>query len=613
MLQDTLKSSPPENKVSAQPIFGFVEKWSSEQWPENNFINLEIPVEIPCYGTYCINLFRLIWRTVYVIITALLAMIFPFFNDFLGLIGAASFWPLTVYFPVEMHIARTKMKKYSFTWTWLKILSWGCLVVTLVAAAGSVQGAAKAGTGASKNIRPNRRPARGNLDVEDTTGKEAAAATPETKAKSKGRTSRKDKQDGTSNEPEGTRTLEIKQESVSGSLKSQKRTAAEKAKVGISRQAQANPEQDGHQKEHLPSKGRISIKEEKATAENDEGQKKRRLSTLYADERLKDKQPEQEKPDSKKAKMSSAKKEGKSEVPKLAESVKKEKPVSPTRAGLLLVCFIQAPKLLAKPEELRTRRLKVMKTLGLIGPSVLASPSSHLPYASSDPHPTLFLNKIKMIQSSNEMIGASNIDSVMDQDDDGQKPAEPSRSHKETERRRRQRINSHLSTLRSLLPNPTKKTDKASLLAGVVHHVRQLRQQLAAFSRQHTDPSSSCSCSRLALADPEQWPFPGDSDEATLISCHGSGLLKVTLCCDDRPGLNGELARTFRAFHAKEIRAEMASSGGRAKLEVLVEWVGRQDEDRVSGLKRALEAVVENRARRLSYRNKQARTSYELS
>ncbi|XP_031384438.1 transcription factor bHLH30-like isoform X1 [Punica granatum] len=226
------------------------------------------------------------------------------------------------------------------------------------------------------------------------------------------------------------------------------------------------------------------------------------------------------------------------------------------------------------------------------------------------------------IQSSNEMIGASNIDSVMDQDDDGQKPAEPSRSHKETERRRRQRINSHLSTLRSLLPNPTKvllrivlpqKTDKASLLAGVVHHVRQLRQQLAAFSRQHTDPSSSCSCSRLALADPEQWPFPGDSDEATLISCHGSGLLKVTLCCDDRPGLNGELARTFRAFHAKEIRAEMASSGGRAKLEVLVEWVGRQDEDRVSGLKRALEAVVENRARRLSYRNKQARTSYELS
>ncbi|XP_031382201.1 amino acid permease 6-like [Punica granatum] len=130
-------------QVFAQPIFGFVEKWSSEQWPENNFINREIPVEIPCCGTYCINLFRLIWRTVYVIVTALLAMIFPFFNDFLGLIGAASFWPLTVYFPVEMYIARRKMKKYSFTWTWLKILSWVCLVVTLVAAAGAIQGLAQ--------------------------------------------------------------------------------------------------------------------------------------------------------------------------------------------------------------------------------------------------------------------------------------------------------------------------------------------------------------------------------------------------------------------------------------------------------------------------------------
>jgi hypothetical protein len=30
------------------------------------------------------------------------------------------------------------------------------------------------------------------------------------------------------------------------------------------------------------------------------------------------------------------------------------------------------------------------------------------------------------------------------------------KSHKETERRRRQRINAHLSTLRTLLPNPTK-------------------------------------------------------------------------------------------------------------------------------------------------------------
>lgn len=135
-----LCSMSPFWQVFCQPIFGFVEKWCSERWPESGFINREIPVEIPYNGTYSFSLFRLTWRTVYVIITALVAMIFPFFNDILGLLGAASFWPLTVYFPVEMYIARMKMKKYSFTWTWLKILSWACLVVSLVAAVGSVQG-----------------------------------------------------------------------------------------------------------------------------------------------------------------------------------------------------------------------------------------------------------------------------------------------------------------------------------------------------------------------------------------------------------------------------------------------------------------------------------------
>ncbi|XP_030528488.1 amino acid permease 6 isoform X1 [Rhodamnia argentea] len=127
-------------QVFCQPLFGFVENWCSKRWPNNTVITREIPVDIPGSGVYHINLFRLVWRTAYVIVTTVIAMIFPFFNDFLGLIGAASFWPLTVYFPVEMYIARSKMHKFSFTWTWLKILSWACLVVSLVAAAGSVQG-----------------------------------------------------------------------------------------------------------------------------------------------------------------------------------------------------------------------------------------------------------------------------------------------------------------------------------------------------------------------------------------------------------------------------------------------------------------------------------------
>ncbi|KAE8653935.1 Amino acid permease 6 [Hibiscus syriacus] len=127
-------------QVFAQPLFGFVEGWCSRNWSDNKFITGEHAVDIPLYGIYYVNFFRLVWRTAYVIVTAVIAMIFPFFNDFLGLIGAGSFWPLTVYFPIEMHIAQTKIPKYSFRWIWLKILSWVCLVVSLIAAAGSIQG-----------------------------------------------------------------------------------------------------------------------------------------------------------------------------------------------------------------------------------------------------------------------------------------------------------------------------------------------------------------------------------------------------------------------------------------------------------------------------------------
>lgn len=127
-------------QVFCQPIYGFVEKTCGEKWPENHFINRENPIEIPCYGIYYLNWFRLTWRTMYVIVTAVLAMLFPFFNDFLGLIGAASFWPLTVYFPIEMHIAQHKIPKYSSKWICLKLLNYSCLVASLVAAAGSVQG-----------------------------------------------------------------------------------------------------------------------------------------------------------------------------------------------------------------------------------------------------------------------------------------------------------------------------------------------------------------------------------------------------------------------------------------------------------------------------------------
>ncbi|KAH0877065.1 hypothetical protein HID58_064459 [Brassica napus] len=127
-------------QVFAQPIFQLVENKCNKAWPENNFINKEHSINIPFLGKWRINFFRLVWRTAYVILTTFVAVIFPFFNSILGLIGATAFWPLTVYFPVEMHISQRKVKKYSMKWNALKLLVLVCLIVSLLAAIGSIVG-----------------------------------------------------------------------------------------------------------------------------------------------------------------------------------------------------------------------------------------------------------------------------------------------------------------------------------------------------------------------------------------------------------------------------------------------------------------------------------------
>lgn len=71
-------------------------------------------------------------------------MILPFFNDILALLGAVGFWPLTVYFPVEMYISKKKIRRFTPKWTMLQLLSFICLLVSLAAACGSTEGVIEA-------------------------------------------------------------------------------------------------------------------------------------------------------------------------------------------------------------------------------------------------------------------------------------------------------------------------------------------------------------------------------------------------------------------------------------------------------------------------------------
>lgn len=127
-------------QVFSQPFFAFVEKWSARKWPKNNFVTAEHEIHIPCIGVYQLNFFRLVWRTLFVLLTTIIAMLLPFFNDVVGILGAFGFWPLTVYYPIDMYISQKKIGRWTKKWLALQMLSGCCLIISILAAVGSIAG-----------------------------------------------------------------------------------------------------------------------------------------------------------------------------------------------------------------------------------------------------------------------------------------------------------------------------------------------------------------------------------------------------------------------------------------------------------------------------------------
>ncbi|GJN08400.1 hypothetical protein PR202_ga26313 [Eleusine coracana subsp. coracana] len=173
-----------------------------------------------------------------------------------------------------------------------------------------------------------------------------------------------------------------------------------------------------------------------------------------------------------------------------------------------------------------------------------------------------------------------------------------SKSHSEAERRRRERINAHLARLRSLLPNTTK-TDKASLLAEVIQHVKELKRQ--------TSEIKEDAC-----------PLPTESDELTVDASSdedGRLVVRASLCCDDRADLLPDLIRALKALRLRALKAEITTLGGRVKNVLFVTaddsaaagCHGADDEDdhqeapmspqhTVASIQEALRAVMERTA-----------------
>ncbi|GFZ07580.1 amino acid permease 3 [Actinidia rufa] len=102
-----------EIEIFSQPVFAAAERLIAKKLPNNGFVNNTYSIKLPMLLVLELNLLRLCFRTAYVASTTGIALLFPYFNQVLGVLGALNFWPLAIYFPVEMYIVQRKIRAWS--------------------------------------------------------------------------------------------------------------------------------------------------------------------------------------------------------------------------------------------------------------------------------------------------------------------------------------------------------------------------------------------------------------------------------------------------------------------------------------------------------------------
>ncbi|XP_009591424.1 transcription factor bHLH30-like [Nicotiana tomentosiformis] len=168
-------------------------------------------------------------------------------------------------------------------------------------------------------------------------------------------------------------------------------------------------------------------------------------------------------------------------------------------------------------------------------------------------------------------------------------------THAMAERKRRERINAHLHTLKKLFPHLPKK-DKSRVLTEAVTQLKELRKKVAQQMETQKDSEGNYNGNNGLSS----FFLPGENDEVSVNFCEESyndeQTVKATVCCEDRMGLNRDLSAAVRLVQGRVIKAEMATVGGRTKAEMLVVLCKAGGGEKDTGqLRRALMAVVENR------------------
>ncbi|KAK7289653.1 hypothetical protein RIF29_03458 [Crotalaria pallida] len=127
-------------QVYSQPLFANFENWIRFKYPESEFVNHIYFLKLPLLPAFQLNFLRLSFRTAYVASTTVIAMLFPYFNQILGVLGGIIFWPLTIYFPVEMYLSKCNIEAWTAKWVMLRTFSIICLFVGLFTLIGSIEG-----------------------------------------------------------------------------------------------------------------------------------------------------------------------------------------------------------------------------------------------------------------------------------------------------------------------------------------------------------------------------------------------------------------------------------------------------------------------------------------
>ncbi|KAI4365163.1 hypothetical protein MLD38_021175 [Melastoma candidum] len=144
------------------------------------------------------------------------------------------------------------------------------------------------------------------------------------------------------------------------------------------------------------------------------------------------------------------------------------------------------------------------------------------------------------------------------------KAAAAMKSHSEAERRRRERINSHLNTLRGLVSS-NEKMDKAALLAEVVSQVVQLRKS-----------ATQAASGLLVPMDSDEVKVEQYSNQAT----DGVILFKASFCCEFRPDLLSSVRKALEALPLKIVRVEVSTLETRLKNVIIFRSLSQESATR---------------------------------